>query len=123
MMAMHAHAGALKTAQLALKNRINKNQRQRCIVFVGSPISHSKDELERIGKLFKKNNISVDIINYGTENSVNENVEKLETLVQAANTADTSHLINIPPGYVNTYIYMHISVEGNCCLVSRHVVL
>jgi hypothetical protein len=29
---------ALKTAQLVLKNRQNKNQRQRIIMFVGSPV-------------------------------------------------------------------------------------
>mgnify|MGYP001040067517 CR=1 FL=1 len=31
--------GGLKVAQLALKNRPNKNQRQRIIMFVGSPVS------------------------------------------------------------------------------------
>ncbi len=29
---------ALKTAQICLKNRANKNQRQRIIAFVGSPV-------------------------------------------------------------------------------------
>ncbi len=30
--------GSLKTAQLALKNRLNKEQEQRILVFVGSPV-------------------------------------------------------------------------------------
>lgn len=89
---------ALKTAQLALKNRPNKNQRQRVIVFVGSPIQASAEELERIGKMFKKNNVSVDVVNFGAENSSNENTEKLEALINAVNTSDQSHLVHVPPG-------------------------
>merc|ERR1712137_1457953 len=82
----------MKTAQLVLKHRQNKSLNQRIIMFVGSPIEHTDKELT-------KNNISVDVINFGDENtSENKNVEKLEALVGAVNSEDTSHLINIPPG-------------------------
>lgn len=89
---------ALKTAQLALKNRQNKNQRQRVIMFVGSPIETSAEELVKLGKLFKKNNVAIDVINFGSENTANDNTEKLEALIGAVNTSDNSHLVSIPPG-------------------------
>lgn len=89
---------ALKTAQLALKNRQNKNQRQRVIMFVGSPIETDAAELVKLGKLFKKNNVAIDVINFGTENTTNDNTEKLEQLIAAVNTSDNSHLVSIPPG-------------------------
>lgn len=88
----------LKIAQLALKNRQNKNQKQRIVLFVGSPVLAATKDLVKIGKGFKKNNIAVDVINFGAENSTNENAEKLEALVAAVNSSDNSHLVNVPPG-------------------------
>jgi len=44
----------LKTASLALKNRQNKNQAQRIILFVGSPVEHDKNEMIKLAKVFKK---------------------------------------------------------------------
>ena len=35
-------SAALQIAQLALKHRQNKNQRQRIVIFVGSPIAEDK---------------------------------------------------------------------------------
>jgi 26S proteasome regulatory subunit N10 len=93
--------GALKTAQLALKNRPNKSQKQRVVMFAGSPVLDDIKEMTKLGKQFKKNNVAVDIINFGTENGAGqktENPEKLEALVQAANNSDNSHLVHIPPG-------------------------
>jgi len=90
--------GGLKTAQLALKNRQNKNQRQRVMMFVGSPVLDDVAELVKLAKNFKKNNIAVDIINFGSENMTNENPEKLEAFIQAVNSSDNSHLVTIPPG-------------------------
>ena len=49
-------------------------------------------------KNFKKNNVAVDVINFGAENSQNENAEKLEAFVAAINSNDNSHLVNVPPG-------------------------
>ena len=56
---------AIQVAQLALKHRQNKNQRQRVIVFVGSPITATEQELVKCGKRLKKNNVSLDVINFG----------------------------------------------------------
>jgi len=90
--------GALKTAQLVLKNRQNKNQRQKIIMFVGSPVETKTDEFVKLAKIFKKNNIAVDIINFGAENSENENTEKLEAFIKAVNNNDNSHFLAVPPG-------------------------
>jgi len=88
-------SAALQVAQLVLKHRQNKNQHQRIVAFVGSPIKESSDDLVKLGKRLKKNNIAVDLVNFGEEA---ENAEKLENFVKAVNTADESHLITVPAG-------------------------
>ncbi|KAI9137475.1 hypothetical protein BKA69DRAFT_1110332 [Paraphysoderma sedebokerense] len=85
----------IQIAQLALKHRQNKNQRQRVIVFVGSPIDVDEKTLVKIGKKLKKNNVAVDIVNFGEEA---ENTAKLEAFVNAVNSGDNSHLVTVPPG-------------------------
>eukprot|EP01102_Stenamoeba_stenopodia_P016826 TRINITY_DN5921_c0_g1_i1.p1 TRINITY_DN5921_c0_g1~~TRINITY_DN5921_c0_g1_i1.p1 ORF type:complete len:429 (-),score=116.87 TRINITY_DN5921_c0_g1_i1:79-1233(-) len=87
---------AMQVAQLALKNRQNKNQHQRLIMFVGSPVKTDKTGLERMGRRLKKNNVAVDIVNFGEDA---ENAQKLEAFINAVNSTDNnSHLVNIPPG-------------------------
>mmetsp|Transcript_44267 Transcript_44267/g.73800 ORF Transcript_44267/g.73800 Transcript_44267/m.73800 type:complete len:378 (-) Transcript_44267:207-1340(-) len=88
----------IKTAQLALKNRQNKNQHPRIIVFVGSPIETDMKKLTKLGAQLKKNSYAVDVINFGKENAQNTNVEKLEAFINAVNNEDNSHLVNVPPG-------------------------
>lgn len=85
----------LQVAQLVLKHRQNKNQQQRVVFFVGSPIDTDKEELVKLAKRLKKNNISVDIVNFGEEAT---NTEKLEAFVAAVNNNNNSHLVTIPPG-------------------------
>ncbi|KDN37230.1 hypothetical protein K437DRAFT_252013 [Tilletiaria anomala UBC 951] len=85
----------INIAQLALKHRENKNQRQRIIAFVGSPIPDAQDSLIKLGKKLKKNNVAVDIINFG-ENGENE--EKLRAFVESVDSGENSHLLSIPPG-------------------------
>ncbi|KAJ9081236.1 proteasome regulatory particle base subunit rpn10 [Entomophthora muscae] len=85
----------IQVAQLALKHRQNKNQRQRIIVFVGSPIHENEKDLVRLAKKMKKNNVAVDIINYG-ETSVNET--KLQAFMDAVTSSSNSYLLNVHPG-------------------------
>jgi len=85
----------VQVAQLVLKHRQNKNQQQRIIFFVGSPITTSKEELVKVAKRLKKNNVAIDIVNFGEET---ENTEKLEAFLNAVNSNDNSHLVTIPPG-------------------------
>ncbi|KAL7420394.1 proteasome regulatory particle base subunit rpn10 [Cryptotrichosporon argae] len=86
---------AINVAQLALKHRENKNQRQRIVVFVGSPIDDAPDELVKLGKRLRKNNVYIDVVTFGEEGMANDN--KLRALVDAAGDAE-SHLVSIPPG-------------------------
>eukprot|EP00698_Gefionella_okellyi_P024887 TRINITY_DN890_c0_g1_i2.p1 TRINITY_DN890_c0_g1~~TRINITY_DN890_c0_g1_i2.p1 ORF type:complete len:295 (+),score=101.15 TRINITY_DN890_c0_g1_i2:95-979(+) len=86
---------ALKVAQLVLKHRQNKLQKPRVVLFVGSPVTVDAEKLKKIGTELKKNNIAVDVINFG-EHEVNTTL--LEGLVAAVNKSDNSHLITVPPG-------------------------
>ncbi|KAL4423804.1 hypothetical protein ABPG75_001105 [Micractinium tetrahymenae] len=90
-------ATAVQIAQLALKHRQNKNQRQRVVIFIGSPIAEDKDALVKIAKKLKKNNVAVDIVSFGCEA---ENGEKLEAFHGAVNSNDNSHLVTVPPGTI-----------------------
>ena len=85
----------IQVAQLSLKHRQNKNQRQRIIVFVGSPVQEEEAALVKLGKKLKKNSVAMDIINFGEEA---ENAAKLEALLNAVNSDDNSHLVTVPPG-------------------------
>lgn len=86
---------SIQIAQLALKHRQNKNQKQRIVAFVGSPIETEQKKLVRLGKKLKKNNVAVDVINFGEEAI---NTEKLEAFINAVNSNDNSHIVTIPPG-------------------------
>eukprot|EP00414_Alexandrium_minutum_P002203 CAMPEP_0113820014 /NCGR_PEP_ID=MMETSP0328-20130328/1027_1 /TAXON_ID=39455 /ORGANISM="Alexandrium minutum" /LENGTH=250 /DNA_ID=CAMNT_0000787947 /DNA_START=111 /DNA_END=860 /DNA_ORIENTATION=- /assembly_acc=CAM_ASM_000350 len=86
---------AIQTAQLALKHRQNKNQKQRIIAFVGSPVNATDRELETLGKNLKKNNVSLDLVSFG---EVEDNAPKLEKLLTAVNSNETSHMLEVPVG-------------------------
>lgn len=88
-------ATGIQIAQLVLKHRQNKHQKQRVIVFVGSPILEEEKTLVQLAKKLKKNNIAVDLINFGEDAY---NTAKLEAFLSAVNTNDTSHLVTVPPG-------------------------
>lgn len=84
----------IQIAQLALKHRQNKNQRQRVVVFVGSPLSADEKVLVKLGKKLKKNNIAVDIVSFGEE----ENESRLRSFVETVSSGDNSHMVSVPPG-------------------------
>lgn len=86
---------SVQIAQLALKHRQNRNQRQRIIVFVASPVESDEKTLVKLAKKLKKNNVAVDVINFGEEG---ENTSKLEAFINNVNNSDNSHLVTIPPG-------------------------
>ena len=78
---------AVQIAQLALKHRENKNQRQRIVVFVGSPLEDSQDSLVKLGKRLRKNNVLIDVVTVGEEGMAND--EKIAALVDAAGAEDS----------------------------------
>jgi 26S proteasome regulatory subunit N10 len=91
---------AISIAQLALKHRTNKNLRQRIVVFVGSPLSQGADEknLAKLAKKLKKNNVAVDVVSFGEDESRNANETPLRAFVEGANSGDNSHFLTVPPG-------------------------
>ncbi|CAD5175859.1 unnamed protein product [Musa acuminata subsp. malaccensis] len=91
---MNLTAG-IQVAQLALKHRQNKKQKQRIIVFAGSPIKYDKKTLEAIGRKLKKNSVALDVVDFGE--SDDGKPEKLEALVAAVNNNDNSHIVHVPP--------------------------
>lgn len=91
-----AHSCGANGKQLALKHRQNKSQRQRIVVFVGSPIVEDEKALVKLAKKMKKNNVAVDFINFGETDS--DNTAKLQAFIDAINSSDNSHLVTIPPG-------------------------
>ena len=86
---------ALNISMLTLKHRMNKNQKQRIILFVGSPIKNTPQEMSLIGKKLKKYNVSMDIISFG---HVEENKEKLTQLLNSVNNSNSSSLTEVPVG-------------------------
>lgn len=90
---------ALKIGQLALKHRQDKTQRQRIVTFVGHPIAETPDECKMLGKLLKKNNVALDVINFAHP----ENVPKIEALVEACNNEENSHFLDVPLGINNLF--------------------
>eukprot|EP01156_Anaeramoeba_ignava_P018731 Anaeramoba_ignava/a92726_170.p1 GENE.a92726_170~~a92726_170.p1 ORF type:complete len:414 (+),score=141.06 a92726_170:26-1243(+) len=88
------HVTSLYIAQLALKHRMNRQQAQRIIMFVGSPVKASSEDLLRVGNMLKKNNVALDIVNFGETDS---NREKLDALIETVNKNDNSHIVHIPP--------------------------
>lgn len=90
-------AASVQIAQLALKHRQNRNQRQRIVIFAGSPLAEAKERLVSIAKKLKKNNVAVDIVSFGCEE---ENEEKLQAFYSAVNSNDNSNIVTVPPGPV-----------------------
>lgn len=88
-------SSGVQVAALALKHRQNKAGGQRIIVFVGSPIEESDRDLEKLAKKMKKNNVAIDVINFGEELV---NTAKLEKFITTINNNDNSHLVTVPPG-------------------------
>lgn len=87
----------IRVAHLALKHRQGKNHKMRIIAFVGSPVEDNEKDLVKMAKRLKKEKVSVDIINFGEEES---NTEKLTAFINTLNGKEGagSHLVTVPPG-------------------------
>ena len=87
---------SVAVAQLALKHRQNKNQRQRIVVFSGSPITETPEALSKVGKKLRRNNVAVDIVAFGGADQEG-NVEKLRALHKAVDLNGNSHFLEVSP--------------------------
>ena len=54
---------SMSVAQLCLKHRINKHQKQRIVVFVSSLVNATEEELEKLAQKLKRNSIAVNLVN------------------------------------------------------------
>jgi len=88
----------MEHTQLALKFRQTKNHRQRIIAFVGSPVSNTKEELVKVAKKFKKDNVAVDVINFGTDEDNEEKLKSFVETVDSTNSERRSHFLHVPSG-------------------------
>ncbi len=86
---------SIQTCAIALKHRMNKNQKQRLVCFVASPLSATEKQLEQLGKVLKKNNVAVDVVSIGDIDGGNK--AKLSKLVQSADSGGTSHFVEVEP--------------------------
>jgi hypothetical protein len=78
---------SLWVRQLALKHRQNKNQKQRIVLFVGSPLEEDERTLVRLGKKLKKNSVAVDVVNFGEQE---ENAARLDAFLAAVDSGTRS---------------------------------
>jgi 26S proteasome regulatory subunit N10 len=77
---------SIQTCSIALKHRQNKNQKQRLICFIASPlVGVSEKQLEQVGKVLKKNNVAIDVVSIGDTDNVNR--ERLQKLVEVADSS------------------------------------
>lgn len=90
--------GGIQKAQLALKHRQNTRQRQRIVVFVSSPLKAETEELVKLGKKLKKNNVAVDVVNIGLEG---DNTAKIDAFIEAVISNDNSHALHVTAGNTN----------------------
>ncbi|PAA52839.1 hypothetical protein BOX15_Mlig025766g1 [Macrostomum lignano] len=88
---------SIRIAHLALRHRQSRNQRMRIVAFVGSPIAEDEKDLIRLGKRLKKENVSLDVVNFGEEEA---NQTKLTAMLDAVNGKDGtgSHLVTVTAG-------------------------
>mmetsp|Transcript_1770 Transcript_1770/g.3818 ORF Transcript_1770/g.3818 Transcript_1770/m.3818 type:complete len:338 (-) Transcript_1770:37-1050(-) len=83
---------SLQIAALALKNRPNRSQDQRIVVFLCSPADADIEKLRGLGATFKRNSVKIDIVSFGYQ----ENDAALSALFEAVNSGGTSHYISVP---------------------------
>ncbi|XP_065185294.1 26S proteasome non-ATPase regulatory subunit 4-like [Sycon ciliatum] len=86
----------VRIAHLALRHRKVKNAKMRIVAFVGSPVKQDDAELKKLAMRLKKENVSIDIVNFG---EIEENSGKLESFIKYVNGGKaeaTCHLVTIP---------------------------
>lgn len=93
----HIHlVNALQISILALKNRPNTRTKQRILLFVGSKITESVDEVRVIGKKLAKNSVAITIFSFGETSA--EQKAKIEALYKAVNNEDNSSVYVVERG-------------------------
>lgn len=124
-------ASTLRVAQLILKNRQNPNQRQRIVLFTGSPTASSLgvkevSELSSIGKALRKNGVSLDVIQLSSPvvaTTSSQSISTPETENAASSLHALSNLLAATAGVEETFKKQPIedalqtAVDQNCSLL------
>jgi 26S proteasome regulatory subunit N10 len=84
----------VQVAALALSHATNAHADKRIIVFAGSPISETKDELLQLAKRLRKEDIAVDVVLLGVPEA---QVESVRAFVDAVSKNNNSSLTIVPP--------------------------
>lgn len=89
---------SLSIAQLVLKHRSNRNAHQKIVLLLGSPCTANEKQLMNVAKQLKKNNIGIEIVNYGCTST---NRDMLKQLYENVNNNNNSKYIEIPEDTTN----------------------
>jgi len=89
---------SLRIAHLALKHRTSKNYRQRIVILVCSPLQEIEQELVKLAKKLKKENVNVDIVNFGEDECNVELLAKFIETLNGKNNDPQCNLVNVPAG-------------------------
>ncbi|EKF99391.1 proteasome regulatory non-ATPase subunit, putative [Trypanosoma cruzi] len=84
----------LQIASLALSHRTNPRAEKRIVAFIGTPLSETDEELEKLARKLRKDDVAVDIVGICVE----ANVPRLAAFVEKLNKNGNSRFLNIPAG-------------------------
>lgn len=104
---------SLSIAQLALKHRYNRSTNQKIVLLLGSPCTANEHNLINMAKQLKKNNIGIEIVNYG---STEANRDILTKLYENVNNNENSKYIEVPQSATNisSFILSVFSTHTYC---------
>jgi len=101
-------SNSIKVALLALKRRTTDQSQQcarRIISFIGSPIIETQEEIQNLALNLKKNNISIDVVNFcGESDAYVGNSTKLDSFINTINSNNGEKLST----YINVTLGPHI---------------
>ncbi|ESL07149.1 proteasome regulatory non-ATPase subunit [Trypanosoma rangeli SC58] len=84
----------LQIALLALSHRTNPRAEKRIVAFIGTPLSETDEELDKLARKLRKDDVAVDIVGVCVE----ANVSRLTAFVDKLNKNGNSRFLNIPVG-------------------------
>ena len=76
----------------------------------------AQEKLVKVGRKLKKNNVAVDVVAFGSEDT---NGDKLEALIEAVNSDDNSHLVSVPAGTILSDILFGSPIFQVCLPLSQ----
>nr|XP_037283858.1 26S proteasome non-ATPase regulatory subunit 4-like [Rhipicephalus microplus] len=90
---------AVHLARVILRNQREKNRKKRIVIFVGSPVCTTPEELTVLATLLKTEKVHVDIVNFG---EYVENYGQLTIFTSILNGDGTSSscLVTVPAGNI-----------------------